>query len=211
MTGAIPPGFCSRLEAIKRAEKTWGRRDALGKLKGLLVSGELIGWDGLSPPRVQKIGPEFWQKGSWGVLEGERTWLHRGRNPFLLFKQEDLDREYPELRDEAEAKPAAKDAAEAMESTQQPTTAPDRTLTHRRPVGKTPHQSRRIETEMRKMDRGELKDMIGKQMAEKFKAAISTCTACRDRVLLGKCRELARAYFPTFPEKRYISPYAKRA
>ena len=92
MTGAIPPGFCSRLEAIKRAEKTWGRRDALGKLKGLLVSGELIGWDGLSPPRVQKIGPEFWQKGSWGVLEGERTWLHRGRNPFLLFKQEDLDR-----------------------------------------------------------------------------------------------------------------------
>ena len=101
MTRAIPPGFSSRLEAIERAERKWGRRDAMGKLKGFLVSGELIGWDGLSS-RVQTIDLEFWAKeGSWGVLEGERTSLHRGRNPFLLFKQEDLDRVFPSAEGES--------------------------------------------------------------------------------------------------------------
>jgi hypothetical protein len=107
MTGAIPPGYYSRLEAIQRAKKKWGQHDALGKLKGLLVSGELIGWDGLSPQRLRILRPEFWTKhDSWGVLEGERTPQHRGPNPHLLFKEEDLNRVFPTESEMAVIAPA---------------------------------------------------------------------------------------------------------
>ncbi len=96
----IPPDYSSASEASNRASGTWGIRDGVGHLKGLLISGKLKAWEvdqtGVPSERPSEMRKDpkndslLYDPSDYGPIRDERL-----RNIRILFRTSDLKQHVP--------------------------------------------------------------------------------------------------------------------